>query len=35
MVSSIGLGAMGTSDLYGKADRVESVATIRAALGLT
>lgn len=32
MVSSIGLGAMGMSDLYGKADRAESVATLRAAL---
>ncbi|MFC0219789.1 aldo/keto reductase [Pseudochelatococcus lubricantis] len=30
--SSIGLGAMGMSDLYGPADRTESIATIRAAL---
>lgn len=31
-VSTIGLGAMGMSDLYGPADRTESVATIHAAL---
>jgi aryl-alcohol dehydrogenase-like predicted oxidoreductase len=31
-VSSIGLGAMGMSDLYGNADRAESLATLRAAL---
>jgi pyridoxine 4-dehydrogenase len=30
--SHIGLGAMGMSDLYGPADRAESIATIRAAL---
>jgi aryl-alcohol dehydrogenase-like predicted oxidoreductase len=31
-VSALGLGAMGMSDLYGPADRAESLATVRAAL---
>ncbi len=32
VVSEIGLGCMGMSDLYGPADRAESVATLHAAL---
>lgn len=37
VVSSLGLGAMGMSEVYGHADRTESIATIHAALdaGLT
>jgi aryl-alcohol dehydrogenase-like predicted oxidoreductase len=31
-VSALGLGTMGMSDLYGAADRAESIATVHAAL---
>src|SRR6201991_1262629 len=32
VVSALGLGAMGMSDMYGPSDRAESIATIHAAL---